>query len=436
MPRPNLSARRPGTATVARSRNPFTNWLESRKERRRQAEDEASRLITNKIAENENIIIDKLNSIDFIRSELPKAVLEAKANPQQRFGDLEYAAMGVIHMLRKNPQTIKMDIRPFDQKLLTLVLLFKQTVEQGDVRAAYAAKGAIVRAVADIRSRIPQDQPELAAQFVEANTKYLDQWITLVMLAQVADRTKQNVVSQRRHLEQAQTKTKEDIAALQKTLQDDDTFLQAFKKLTDRTMVQDRSQWDEVERSVHRMMVERRMDKAKLELNSLLLQQQELDLSTKEAQVEMLYAKVAALPIVTDPDLMSKYQESIDDLFRQLAESDAQIDETLKSMDDIEGRIQQLSKAPGSLRAQEVAAEEAEKALAEITARQNDQSGKNATRAKKMREEMGILSEEELAELRKQAEEERLREAEEIRKQMLDQEEDQEEEQENQLLTN
>lgn len=424
MPRPNLSAKRTGAPNAGQSRNPFANWLENRKERRRQAEDEASRLITNKIAENENIIIDKLNSIDFFHSRLPKEVLEAKARPEQRYGDLEYAAQGIIHMLRKNPQTIKMDIRKFDQKLMTLVLLFKQTVEQGDVRAAYAAKGAIVRSVADIRSRIPQDQPELAGLFVEANTKYLDQWITLVTLAQVADRTKQNVDVQRDRLDKAQTRNNEEIDALHKRIREDDKFLMAFNSLTDRSMSKDRSQWDEIEREVHRMMVERRMDKANLELNSLLLQQQELDLSTKEAQVEMLYSKVAALPIVTDPDLMNKFQESIDDLFRQLAESDAQIDETLKTMDDIEGRIQQLSRAPGSLRAQEVAAEEAEKALQEITERQRDQSGQSAVRAKKMREEMGILSEEQLEELKRQAELEEQRAAELLREQMVEQEQE------------
>ena len=275
MPRPDLTSRRTGARTT-NSSNPFVNWLEGRKERRRQAEEEASRLITNKIAENENVIIDKLSSIDFYHSRLPKAVLDAKSRPEQRYGDLEYAALGIIHMLRKNPQVIKMDIRKFDQKLLTLVLLFKQAVEQGDVRAAYAAKGAIVRAVSDIRSRIPQNQPELATQFVEANAKYLDQCITLVTLAQVADRTKQNVEVQRDRHAKAIERDQEDTKDLQKRIQSDDNFTVAFQQLMDHTMSQDRSKWDEVQREVHRMMVERRMGKANLELNSLLLQQQEL----------------------------------------------------------------------------------------------------------------------------------------------------------------
>ncbi len=426
MPKPNRQNQT--KAGGGRSSNPFINWLENRKERRRQAEDEAARLITNKIAENENIIVDKLSSIDFYNSRLPKAVLDAKSREEQPCGDLEYAARGIINMLRKNPQTIKMDIRKFDQKLLTLVLLFKQTVEQGDVRAAYAAKGAIVRAIADIRCRIPQDQPELATMFVEANSKYLDQWITLVLLAQVADRTKQNADTHRARFEQALNRHEEDVAEFHKRIREDDALLLAFQKLVDHTSTQNRTEWDKNERDVHRLMVERRMEKANLDINNILLQQSEMDLSAKEMQVEMLYSKVAALPIVTDPDLMSKYQESIDELFKQLAESDAQIDETLKSMDEIEGNIQQLNVAPGAARAMEIAAEQAEKVLAEITKLQNDQAGKNTLHAKKMREALGILTEEQLAEQKRQADLEVQRAAEIMREQMEVQEQEQEQE--------
>ena len=109
MPRPNLNPKKAGVSSGSKYANPFVNWLANRQERRREAEDEASRLITNKIAENENIIIDKLESIDFFNSRLPKNVLESKSRPDQPCGDLEYAARGIVRMLRKNPQTIKMD---------------------------------------------------------------------------------------------------------------------------------------------------------------------------------------------------------------------------------------------------------------------------------------------------------------------------------------
>ncbi len=433
MPRPNLSAKGRGPSGSTSS-NPFTSWLAGRKQRRMEAEEEAAKLITNAIVKNQNIIIDKLSSIDFLHSRLPQSVLTTVSNPEKQGNccDLEYAAKVIVHLLVKDPQVIKMDIRKFDQKLLTLVLLFKQAVEQGDTRAAYAAKGALIRAVNDIRSRIPQNQPELARQFVEANTSYLDQWITLVTLAQVADRTKQNVEDQRVRHTQAEAKDEENNQKLRRKITEDSNYAIAFKEMVDHNADADRSKWTPDQREVHRTMVERRMGKVNLELNSLLLQQQEIDLSTKEAQVEVLYSKVATLPIVTDPDLMSKFQESVDELFKQLAESDAQIDETLKTMDDIEGRIQQLSRAPGALRAQEVAAEEAESALQELRRQERDLSGKNLEKARKMREAMGLHTEEQIAQLKQQAEEEEQRIADEIREELMVQEQEEERE----LLSN
>ncbi len=422
MARPTFNAPKAGATGNVQSKNFISGWRERRREHRREAEEKASQLITNKIAENENIIIDKLSSVDYIRSGIPKPILEHKTNPNQPYGDLEYAAQGIIQMLRRNPQTIKMDIRQFDEKLLALVLLFKQTVEHGDVRAAYAAKGAIVRAVADIRSRIPQEQPELSTIFVEANTKYLDQWITLVTMAQVADRTKQNLESQIDRLNKAKAELDAQNEALEKYVREDDERTVAFFQLTNRAGGQDRSTWGELEKDLHMKLVDRRMANVQHHLNETKVHQMKMELAARENQVEMLYTKVASLPIVTDPDLMNKYQESIDELFRDMAASDVQIDETLKALDDVEGRLQQIEKGPGNQRWKEVAVEEAEQFLEEMKKKQQIQSGEDSLRAKKMREAMGIRSEEELAEMKRQAELELQRAAEQVREQFVEQE--------------
>ena len=424
MPRPNLITKNAGISSTKKSSNPLRNWLENRKEQIRTAQEEASRLITNKIAENENIIIDRLTSVDFIKSALEPSVLEAKSRPEQPCGDLEYAARGIAQMMRKNPQTIKVDIRKFDEKLLALVLLFKQNVEYGNPRAAYAAKGAIVRAVVDIRNRIPQEQPELTTLFVEANTKYLEQWILLVNLAQVADAMKKNVQEQSAKLEAARKRNEEAVDALYQRIQEDPKYLEAFHSMNQRTASQDRTKWTDVEREVHRLLVEERMKKVPLQIDGVRLHQQEMDLMDNEMKVEMLYTKVASLPIVTDPDLMNKYNESLDDLFKELTESDARIDESLKTLDDMEGRIQQLNHAPGSLRAQEVAAEQSDELIAQFAARQKEQSGISAARAKKMLEDMGLLTREELAEKQRQAELEQQRQLAEIQQQVVEQEQE------------
>ena len=110
MPRPGSNMGRPGSA-VKTSANPFANWLAARKERKNQAEEQASRMITNRIAENESIIIDQLNSIDFLHSRLPAEVLHAKSRETQPCGDLEYASRAIVHMLLKT-KTISWLFRP------------------------------------------------------------------------------------------------------------------------------------------------------------------------------------------------------------------------------------------------------------------------------------------------------------------------------------
>lgn len=413
MPR-DFSAGRPAPGAKAASSNPFTAWIQARKERRQEAQEQASRMITNQLAKNETTIIDQLSSVDFLHSRLPKKELEQKSRPNQPCCDLEFASRSIVHALLANPQTIKIDIRKLDEKMLTLAMLFKQSVEQGDSRAAYAAKGALVRAVRDIRSRIPQDQPELAKQFVELNAKYLEEWITLVSLAQVADQTKKNVDAQRALSEAEKENLERTIDGLWGQIQENPSYTEAFHDIYKNDTPEARANWTEVQREVHKLMIELRMKRVTSTLTDQLLHQQEIDLSVKEAQVEALNARLAGVPIVADPNLMNKFQENIDELFDQLAASDAEIDEMLKLMDDIEGRIKQLNSAPGFTRAQEIAAEEAAAVIEEIKRRQDVESGELASKAPKHLKDMGILSKEELAERLRELQEAQLRAEEEL----------------------
>lgn len=183
--RPGSDAWKAGASK--KSVNPFSAWRERRKEQQREMEESVARKVTDDTAHNESLMIEELSSIDFAHSRLSQKDLERKSNPKQPCGDLEYAARYLQQLLLKDPQIIQMDIRKIDEKLINLAMLFRQAVEQGDKHMAYAAKGALVRGLMDIRTRIPQKQPELAQQFVLLNTKYLEEWITLVKFAQSVD---------------------------------------------------------------------------------------------------------------------------------------------------------------------------------------------------------------------------------------------------------
>lgn len=398
MPRPDFTSNGSGGNN---SRNPFAAWIARRKETKQRAAEQAAKAITNDTAKNEAALADTLAAIDFLHSRLPSEVVEAKSKPDQPCGDLEYAARAMRRMILKNPQMISVDLRMIDEKLLTLALLFKQAVEQGDERAAYAAKAGLVRGLNNIRSKVPENQPELARQFVELNTKYLDSWVTLVGLAQVADRMKQNVDHERALYENELEKNSASVDALGDLLEHDAEMRKLFQDMTE-GQFQDRSKWNEKQRNLHMMMIERRMNQSLLHMKNFILTQGEQELSAKVGQVETLYAKVARLPIVADPNLMNKYREQIDILFNELAASDVEVDETLKLMDEIDGRLEQLSNAPGAVRAREVAVEQAEEALAELKRKQAERSGLlNAKEGVSLRD-LGLHTKEELEVLQQQ----------------------------------
>ena len=401
MPRPEFSTR-PGRTSKSKG---ISGWIQGRKERKKALAEQTARIITDDTAKNETAIIDTLSSIDFIHSRLPEEVLEAKSNPNRPCGDLEYASKAICRMLLKNPQTLSLDLRKLDEKLLTISMLFKQSIEQGDKRAAFAAKAALVRGINDIRARIPANSPELFNQFIEVNAKYLDSWITLVELAQNADRVEQNAEEQKALLTTKEEKHKKAQEQLKSTIQEDSVKAEIIADMAKHDTPEERAKWTQEQRDMHKLLIEKRMDGVILQLDRLLLQQKETDLASKESQIETLYSKVASQEIVADPNLMNKFREEVDKMFEELAASDAEIDETLRLMDDIEGRIAQMDKAPGAVRAQEVAAEEAKAAIEEIKRMQDIEIGNQAKRAAEKLKRLGILSKEEEAALKRQAEE-------------------------------
>lgn len=401
MPRPEFSTR-PGRTSKSKG---ISGWIQGRKERKKALAEQTAKIITDDTAKNETAIIDTLSSIDFIHSRLPEEVLEAKSNPNRPCGDLEYASKAICRMLLKNPQTLSLDLRKLDEKLLTISMLFKQSIEQGDKRAAFAAKAALVRGINDIRTRIPANSPELFNQFIEANAKYLDSWITLVGLAQVADRMEQNAEEQKALLTSKEEKHKKALEQLKSIIQEDSVKAEIFADIVNHDTPEERAKWTQEQRDMHKLLIEKRMDGVILQLDRLLLQQKETDLASKESQIETLYSKVASQEIVADPNLMNKFREEVDKMFEELAASDAELDETLRLMDDIEGRIAQMDKAPGAVRAQEVVAEEGKAAIEEIKRMQDIEIGNQAKRTDEKLKSLGILSKEDEAILKRQAEE-------------------------------
>lgn len=406
MPRPEFSANNRKNTR----KSGISKWIQGRKDRKAALAEEAAKLVSDDTAKNETALINILNGIDFMHSRLPKEVLEEKSKEGRPCGDLEFTARTVSKMLIKNPQALSLDLRKIDEKLVAIAVLFKQAIEQGDKKAAYAAKAALVRGINDIRCRVPENNPELFKAFVETNEKYLDSWITLIGIAQVADRTEQDCEEQRKLLEGKEERAQARVEELKNTILDDDEKAIIFADIRMHDSNEDRAKWTQEERDMHKMMVDSRMEAVNLQLDRLLLEQKEMDLATKNSQIETLYSKVATQKIVADPNLMNKFREEVNFMFDQIAESDAEIDETLRMMDDIEGRIQQMNTAPGATRAREVAAEQATILADEIKKQQDAYIGERGKLASEKRRNLGILSreEEELKKREAEAENQRI----------------------------
>lgn len=404
MARPEFSAIRSGGSKATKPTNAFSDWWKSRKEHHIQAQEEASRMITNKITENEATLIDQLENIDFSRSSLPKHVLGKKAREKMPYCELEFAVLGLIRKLQGSPQTIKTDIREIDKKLLALVLLMKQAVAQGDTNAAYACRAALLRGINDIRARIPQEQPQLAKQFVELNSKYLDQWITLVSMAQAYDRSEQNVERQRAKLESDTKAHNASVVALHQSLLDDTKLGDAYNYILKHGSAEDRENWSDDHRKAYKVLLEQNIEEIQLRISKQLVHQGEIDLATQKAQINMLETKLTNLEIVQDPNLMNKFNEAMDELTKQMATDDQHINEALMKMEKVAVEIEVMNNAPGSIRVRQMAAEQAKKTLEAIKEYEAEQMGLTEKRRKESLNRLGLHTEEELAAMRKENE--------------------------------
>lgn len=399
MGRPEYSSR-PGTT----SQSGISAWFQRRKDRKKEAAEIAAKMITDDTAKNELAIINTLRSVDFLHSKLPREVLDHKENPNRNCGDLEFASRVVCSKLIKNPQTLAVDMRKIDERLLTIAVWFKQSVEQGDERAAYAAKGALARGINDIRSRVPLNDPALFTQYVEANARYLDSWITLIGIAQVTDRLKENVEEQKKRIEDKREESQAKREQMKAWFQDSNSAEgKTLAYVLKHDSPEERMSWTPEQKEMQKRIIEDRLDDVRLLVDGLLLEEAEKGYASKNNQVEILYSKVASQVVVCDPDLMNKFREDVDDMFKSLAASDAEFDETMRAMEDIEGRVMQLYTSPGSQRAAAIMEEQVKKMAEEIKQKQLAEGDTGAKELEALRDRFGIMSVEEEENLKRQA---------------------------------
>ena len=407
MPRPQSRTQlsnKPNSS--AASSNPISAWLARREERKQAQAAEAARAITGETSENELKIQGVLENIDFIHSKLPTKTLERRANPEQKYGDLELAARALTLNLQNNPVTVHADIRGIDKKLYTLAELYKTAVEQGNENAAYAAKAALARGIQEIRCKIPTSQPELINQFVDLNTKYLDQWITLVGYAQGADQIKVNLEKAESEYKKRQDEYKENTRKTLSDIKADVALYEAFGSLKEDVSLADKDTWSDTKKKCYNMLLDQRLKYTAVQARGWLVDANRNQLLSQKNKVDILSAKLLELPIAADPDQMNKYKEAINDMFADLAKKDQELKESLEFLNDMEARAKQLNTAPGQKEALTAVAEQRQRMLKEMQDIQEKEINKGRAAQEADLNALGLLTDEQIRERRAQLERE------------------------------
>lgn len=401
--------------------NPLSRWLEARKQKQKDLEEQAVRLVTNKIEDNSLTLVDKLNSVDFFHSNLPDSVLRDRQLEVERLVEegkaelaaqiqrpeictLEWTTRGLVQLLQGDRQHINMDIRPIDEKLMTLVLMFQQFVAHGDEVAAKTTIDALQVGIQDIRCKLPVHQPELAEAFVKENSEYLEKWITLIGFAQRYDHTHNNLINANADVLDAETKQQEKVESIDQRIETEPDFADAFFYIRDNDTREARTKWTKTQREVHMLLVDAKLEDFNINLKVLQSITLENDKMAIKQQMDAIRTCLNRLPNVSDPNLMNKYREAMDAFVREIAASDQRMEETLNTVEELSGALAQLEESAGNVLAKETAQQSADALFAKLQKKVENDNGQTMADHQRRLREQGYLTKAEREELKKQNE--------------------------------
>lgn len=382
--------------TTRKFTNPLKEWREKRKAEQKALEEQAVQKITNKIEDNALKLIDELNAVDFIHSDLPEYVKNdrQKEETAPHICNLEWDARSLVQLIRNDRQSINMDIRAIDERLMTLVLMFKQFVAHGDVMAARMAMQALQVGIHDIRCKLPVHQPKQAATFVKVHAEYLDKWITLVGFSQKYDRTGDSLSTEKAAAQDAADQKEQQLTSIEKRLQEDRAFLVAFQEIQTLT---DRSKWTALHRETHMLLVAAKMEDFNIDLHNRRTVSLEKDLSILRHQMDSLRTCLSKKPDFSDPDLMNQYNDAMTQFLKELSESEQRMEEAINMVDKLNGALKQLDESMGHKLAMQASQDSAKNILEQIAEKQKNQVGMTEEEFAARMKALGLKTKEQLA---------------------------------------
>lgn len=318
---------------------------------------QAAQMATDQFDQNTRKLIDLLSSVDFSRSRLPREILNDR-QLGKRMCRMEYSIqIQLVGKLEHSRLRLQANTRPLDERLINLALRFARYVRTGETTSATMAHEALIRGIRDIRCNFPQDPAIPPEKYVQINVEYLNQWINLLQWAEIYDSQAKSLAAQRQAHMQEVTQLEDSINKIATRIDTEPEFGDAFFHILDHDSPKDRSNWTPAQMELHLMLVDHRFKQFTLQMSNVSLTTLEQDQLAVKLKIDTLAQKLAAVPIVTDPDLLNKYRESMDNYIRDQAASDALLAEVLQYTDEMEDTLKHLEETSAANRQHSAAVE-------------------------------------------------------------------------------
>lgn len=404
----------PRSVRRSEAKNPIAALFGDQKARKQRLAEQAAQKITDDMAGNEQKMLDLLDSINFNKSPIPREELDRKTHPSQPCGDLEYGTKAAIYNIKKHSMAVRADLRPIDEKLLILAAYLQQSVEYGNPCAAYAAKAALLRGLTEIRERVPKVTTALIPRFIEQNVKYLDEWITLVELAEGMDGMKVVTEQQKAEYNAAKVAYDQSMEAFKKSLEQDPEKVKALEELDRSTTKEANETWSATAKDLQQELIAQELKRSLINVKEALYRSSEKQQQMLSYNVDMLNSKLNSLKPTMDPNAFAKYEEAIDDMVKELNKSDVELKNMLDAVVKVDGQIRQLTEnGEGNARYRTMARKALNKTMKELQENERKQM-EQATAPGGYLHKLGLHSEEEI-----KAEVERLRQEREMEEQQV-----------------
>lgn len=403
MPKPRTG--NSNTSIASQSSNPFKSLSAMLQGRKREKQELAAREVSEDMVKNGQTIIRILGQIDFDHSELPKEILEKKSSENQPCGDLECTAMIVERELLNAPVFLT-DLRELDSRLIKIAYHFKEAVEKGKSEQARYSRIALLNGVKKIRRDVPDTQTAMTKQYIEAMSAYLDDWLILIETSASLDAKTDTVQKLKNTLaaEKEQQEIQEE--EFQKKLRDPSTgYVAMVEEMRNMDSPEERKNWTKEMRSLHKEIVDIEVRGYALDFNDTQIEHLESECRQLKGHLQMLESNVAGIPHVTDPNLMDRYQDAINRTMKELFASDARVDEMMRMADEQRAVLDQLAVAPGGTREIDLVVKGANRQMEKAKLAQNRMENERKASARLLAEQ-GILTNEQMEELRQRQDEE------------------------------